>query len=90
MNPELPPRLPPGQKVNDLLIMSQPELNRCQVLQRLQDRQLRQHQAAQLLGLTTRQVRRLLRTYAADGAPGLISKRRGRPSNRQLDPEVKT
>jgi transposase len=90
MNPELPPGRAPGQKASDLLIMSQPELNRCQVLQRLQDRQLRQHQAAELLGVTTRQVRRLVRTYQAGGAPGLISKRRGRPSNRQLDPAVKT
>ena len=88
MNPELPPGLPPGQKVS--LLMSQPELNRCQVLQRLQDGQLRQHQAAKLLGLTARQVRRLLRTYAADGAPGLISKRRGHPSNHRLDPGLKT
>lgn len=86
LNPELPIRRPPGQKASDLLSMSQSELNRCQVLQRLQDRQLPQHQAAKLLGVTVRQVRRLRRTYAADGAAGLISKRRGRPSNHRLDP----
>jgi transposase len=85
MNPELRQ----GQKVSDLLIMSQLELNRCQVLQRLQDRQLRQHQAAKLLGVTARQVRRLARTYQQDGAAGLMSKRRGRPSNRQLEPALK-
>jgi hypothetical protein len=38
--------------------------------------------AAQLLGLERRQVFRLLKAYRAEGDAGLISKRRGRRSNR--------
>lgn len=34
-------------------------------------------------GLTTRQVHRLLQAYDRDGADGLASKKRGRPSNRR-------
>jgi hypothetical protein len=37
------------------------------------------------LGLTTRQVRRLGRRYAAAGPAGLISKCFGRPSNNRTD-----
>jgi Winged helix-turn helix len=39
--------------------------------------------AAQLLGLERRQVFRLLKAYRAEGATGLISKRRRRRSNRR-------
>jgi hypothetical protein len=39
--------------------------------------------AAQLLELERRQVYRLLKAYRAEGATGLISKRRGRRSNRR-------
>jgi hypothetical protein len=39
--------------------------------------------AAQLLGLERRQVLRLLKAYRSAGLAGLISKRRGRRSNRR-------
>ena len=42
--------------------------------------------AAERLGLTTRQVRRLAIRYRHEGPIGLISKRRNRPSNNRLDP----
>ena len=37
--------------------------------------------AAKLYGVSRRQVHRWLLQYAADGAAGLVSKRRGKPSN---------
>jgi multidrug efflux pump subunit AcrA (membrane-fusion protein) len=45
--------------------------------------------AAQLLGLERRPVFRLLKAYRAEGATGLISKRRGRPSNRRKPEELR-
>jgi transposase len=39
--------------------------------------------AAQLFGRSERQVWRLLKAFRSDGAAGLISKKRGRPSNRK-------
>jgi transposase len=39
--------------------------------------------AARLLGLERRQVFRLLKAYRTEGPAGLISKRRGRRSNRR-------
>jgi transposase len=45
--------------------------------------------AAQVLGLTERQVWRLLKAYRLRGADGLISKKRGQPSNRRTPDDVR-
>ena len=73
----------------DLLKMSMKEVNRLEVMQRLDGKRLKQKAAAELLGMSERQVKRLLRCYRQGGASGLISKRRGRPSNNQLAEETK-
>jgi transposase len=57
-------------------------------MQRLKDKRLRQCEASRMLGISIRQVRRLFRAYKDQGPPGLISKRRGKPSHNQLDPET--
>ena len=64
--------------------MSQPELTRLEIIQRVKQKTLKQRQAAELLSLTVRQVKRLCKAYQASGAAGLISKRRGQPSNNRL------
>jgi len=64
--------------------MSYKELDRVSVIERVVERRLCQREAATILGLTTRQVRRLRQAYVRDGPTGLASKHRGRPSNRQL------
>ncbi len=73
----------------ELLQMSQKEVNRLEVMQRLDGKRLKQKAAAELLRMSERQVKRLLRCYRQGGASGLISKRRGRPSNHQLAEETK-
>jgi transposase len=47
-------------------------------------RGLTQAQAGELLGLSERQVRRLVQRYREQGDVGLIHRSRGRPSNREL------
>jgi len=64
--------------------MSYEELDRVGVVERVIERRLTQREAARMLGLTSRQVRRLRRAYVRDGAVGLASRHRGRPSNRRL------
>src|SRR6516162_11232891 len=59
--------------------MSDGELSRLEVLRDLDRKRLTTEAAAQLLGLERRQVFRLLKAYRAEGATGLISKRRGPP-----------
>jgi hypothetical protein len=67
-----------------LWVMSSKELSRFEVLQWVLDRRMTQQHAGQLLGLTRRQIYRLLSSVKEHGAAGLVSKRRGRGSNNQL------
>jgi transposase len=69
--------------------MSDGELTRLEVLRDLDQHRLTTTAAAQLLGLERRQVYRLLKAYRAEGPAGLISKRRGRPSNRRKPEELR-
>jgi transposase len=66
------------------LTMSAKELDRLEVLGRVIERRLTQRQAAEQLGLSLRQVERLCRALRSDGAAGLVSRKRGRASNRKL------
>src|SRR5206468_4005150 len=70
-------------------LMSDKELTRLEVLRDLDQRRLTPMAAAQLLGLERRQVFRLLKDYRAEGAAGLVSKRRGRSSNRCKPAELR-
>jgi len=65
--------------------MSKREITRLEVMQRLKDKRLTQKVAAQMLGISTRQVKRLWRAYRKKGAQGLVSQRRGKPSSNRLD-----
>lgn len=60
--------------------MSGKEVKRMEVLHQISDG---------VLSLTVRQVRRLQQRYEEAGAFGLVSVRRGKPSNRRLPDEVK-
>jgi hypothetical protein len=64
--------------------MSAKELDRLEVLGRVVERRLTQWRAAEQLGLSERQVRRLCRALLREGAAGLVSRKRGHPSNRKL------
>jgi transposase len=46
-------------------------------------------ESAEVLDLSIRQVKRLLKAYRRDEAKGLVSKRRGRPSNNRLAEETR-
>jgi hypothetical protein len=71
-------------------LMSDRELGRFEVLRDLDQRRLTAAAAGQLLGLERRQVFRLLKAYRLEGPTGLISKRRGCPSNRRKPEELRT
>lgn len=72
--------------MDELLTMSNAEITRLEVMQRLKDKRLIQKEAARMLGISVRQVKRLFRAYKAQGARGLVSQRRGKPSNHQMAP----
>lgn len=66
-----------------VVAMSRGELSRYDTLLRVKRRELRVEDAAVLLGLTRRQVSRLLIRLREEGPEGLVSRKRGRPSNRR-------
>jgi transposase len=67
--------------VQVLITMSTKEVDRLDVVKRVLERRLTRVKAAALMGLNERQVRRMCAAYEAEGAVGLVSRRRGRPSN---------
>jgi hypothetical protein len=67
-----------------LVTMSAIEVERLAVIQRVQEGRLTQVKAAELLGLSSRQLRRLQVAHGRLGPSGLVSKRRGRPSNNAM------
>jgi transposase len=77
-----------GHKMDELLTMSTREITRLEVMQRLKEKRLHQKEAAVMLGIGTRQVKRLYQAYRQRGAKGLVSQRRGQPSNNRLEAGV--
>jgi transposase len=69
--------------------MSQKEVDRLDIIQQVISKRLTQVEASKRLGLSARQVRNLRRQYEREGAKGLISKRRGEPSNNTLSKAIK-
>lgn len=69
-------------------VMSKKELDQVGVFEKLKMRDIKQKEAALVLGLSERQVRKKLHLYRALGPPSLIHGLRGRPSNNQLDPAL--
>lgn len=76
--------------MQEILEMSKKELDRLHVIKKLLDKQITQKKAAEVLKLKSdRQVRNLLNSYKKHGTKGLISKHRGKPSNRSYDSKFK-
>ena len=72
-----------------LVSMSDKELKRLSVLQEICDQRITQSQAAQLLHISERQIRRLLQKYKAQGPVVLAHAGRGRTSNSRLPEEIR-
>lgn len=68
--------------------MTQAERDRLVALKKAKQKLITQRQAAEDLGITERQVRRLLRKLKAKGDKAVIHALRGKPSNRKLDEAV--
>src|SRR5687768_4076468 len=69
--------------------MSTGELKRVGVMERVASGTLKLGSAAQLLGLSYRQTKRVYRRYRVEGAKGLKHRSVGRRSNRATAPKVR-
>jgi transposase len=73
----------------EIFTMSHKELDRVTAMDALASGAMKQKTVARQLGLSVRQVKRLLKRFRQEGPPGLVSLRRGRPSNRCLPEETR-
>lgn len=67
-----------------VVAMSHGEISRYDTLQRVERGELRVEDAVDLIGVSRRQVYRLLGRLRTDGPEALVSWKRGRPSNRSF------
>lgn len=67
------------------IYMSVKEVNRVSILDQVKRKAMKQKKAASIMGISVRQVRRLLKAYRREGATALVHKLRGIPSNHKAD-----
>jgi len=73
----------------DMITMSRREVKRLHMLHQALEKKVPQREAAGLVGLSDRHVRRLLQRVRAEGDGGICHRARGRPSNHRIPQRVK-
>lgn len=72
----------------ELIIMTQKELSRYEIIQRLIRKEINGSEAAKQIGLTVRQVKNIKARAIKEGTKGIIHRSRGRVGNRRINPEI--
>lgn len=70
-----------------LISMSQPEIKKYDIIKKLINKEFNGSEAARLLSLTARQIRRLKKRVIKKGAKGLVHGNRGKSGNRSIPKE---
>jgi len=73
----------------DMIMARQGELKRLHVIQKVLERVIKQVEAAEILSLSGRQIRRIVKRIRREGSRGIIHRSRGRPSNRRISHKLK-
>lgn len=73
----------------DIIMLSQRELKRLHLIRKALEGTLKQVEAADILLLSDRQIRRIIKRVRLEGDAGITHKLRGRPSNRRLPKKIK-
>lgn len=73
----------------DILVMRQDELKRLEYVKKAIEKQLTQKQVSGFLGISDRQVRRIVRRIKREGNRGVIHQSRGRASHRRISDVIK-
>jgi transposase len=71
------------------MYMSREEVNKLEIMQQIRLKKLKQREAAAILGISERQVRRVWKRYSSNGAKGIVNKRRGMESNRKISTKLR-
>jgi len=73
----------------DIIRMTQEELRRVSIVHQAIGRLILQKKAAEVIGISDRQVRRLIKGVREEGDRGIIHSSRGKPSNRRIDDKLR-
>ncbi len=73
----------------DIIMARQGELRRLHVIQKVLERVIEQVEAVEILSLSSRQIRRIVKRVRIEGDKGIIHKSRGRPSNRRIPGKIR-
>src|SRR3972149_7317379 len=73
----------------DIIMISQREIKRLHVIHKVLDKRLKQVEAGDILQISSRQVRRIVKRIRVEGDEGIGHKSRGKASNRRLPKKVK-
>jgi transposase len=71
--------------MNERVTFNMKEIKRHHVIQQIENHQMTGSEASLHLGLSQRQIRRILAKYRAEGPPGLLHGNRGRTANNRVD-----
>jgi len=72
----------------ELIIMTQKELSRYEIIKRLIRKEINGTEAAKQMDLSLRQVKRIKARVLKEGEKGVIHKNRGKIGNRRINPEL--
>lgn len=73
----------------DMIMMSQREIRRLHLIRQVLDKKISQQRVAAVLGLSDRQIRRIVKRVREEGARGICHEGRGKPSNQRISTKVK-
>ena len=73
----------------DLLRMKPREIKRLHLIRQALEQKISQKQAAEVAGLSPRQMRRLMKRVKVEGDRGIVHRRRGKPSNRRIGDQTR-
>jgi transposase len=72
-----------------IIMASQEELRRLHVIQKVLEGGIKQVEAAEILSLSFRHIRRVVKRVQEEGNRGIVHRSRGRPSNRKIADQLK-
>jgi len=73
----------------DIIMASQEELRRLHVIQKVLEGVIKQVEAAEILSLSSRHIRRVIKRVKEEGNRGIVHRSRGRPSNRKIADQIR-
>lgn len=73
----------------DIIMITQEELKKLHIIRKALDGRIKQIEAADILSLSSRQIRRLTARIRQEGDTGIAHKSRGKESNRRLAPNIR-